>query len=267
MKEEEYRVPKEQASSNLELALLLPFAKSIVGEPGARGIRFVIAKYFAIESYTSFKEPILIPWCGIRVIFWKTKKQDSLPAGWKKWRGMNMGSTIARAYVHPDFLQDWTANARRLVVSQRKKNISCSRVSVKEFAKEYHASKYLDPFLRHGFIRCIQDHVRVHEQDVSTLIFSSQDNEVLGGVVFVDYPDIKQSQYLISFLTPEGRNQSAGYAFIYWWYHEMLKKGLTGADFGIVWAPGDPISWKGYSQFKERFRPELETKSTYWKWA
>ena len=163
--------------------------------------------------------------------------------------------------MNPNFLKQWSGNARRLVGKQR---YEWRTVSLEEFSKAYHASGYLDLFLRYGFIKVIKDHLRVHPEDVSILFFWHQ-GTLLGGTVFVDYPDVQQSHYLISFLTEEGKTAKAGYAYIYWWYQDMLKKGLQWADFGIVWAPGDPISWKGYSQFKKRFNPFRLTRITYWR--
>lgn len=260
----EYTVPKEQASALLGLALLLPFAKTLVGAPGRQGIRFVFFGIFTLESYNCYAEPILDAWKGLRIILWKTKKNTKATSEWRRFPGVPIGNTHAIAYVHEDFLHDWSANARRLVPKQ-KDALFCKAVSLEEFGKAYQASGYLDPFLRHGFLRVIKDHLRVHPQDVSILFFYTHDQQLAGGTVFVDYPDIQQSHYLISFLTEEGRKEKAGYAFIYWWYQDMVKKGIRWADFGIIWAPGDPISWKGYSQFKKRFNPMIHRKVSYWK--
>lgn len=259
-----YTRPKEQASAFLSLALLLPFAKAITGTPDGKGIRFVFFKKLAIESYTCFREPVLEPWRGWRFVFWKTLKENKVSKNWKKWPGLPIGNTYAVGKVHQDFLQDWAGNARRFV-SNKEAATFCKSVSLEEFAKVYHNSGYLDPFLRHGFIKVIKDHLRVHPEDVSILFFFNKKNELAGGAVFVDYPDIQQSHYLISFLNKEGRKIKAGYDFIYWWYQDMLKKDLDWADFGIVWAPRDPASWKGYSQFKKRFNPSIYTRTTYWK--
>ena len=261
--EELYRVPKEQASALLRLAFLIPFAQAIVGDEGRRGIRFVFFRFLAIESYTCYQEPILGPWRGIRFVLWKTKKGVVVSPGWRRFRGVPIGNTFAVAPVHQDFLKTWSGNARRLVSKQQ---YDWRRVSLEEFSAAYHASGYLDLFLRHAFIKVIKDHLRVHPEDVSLLFFFHQ-GVLLGGTVFVDHPDIQQSHYLISFLTESGKTAKAGYAFIHWWYQDMLKKGLQWADFGIVWAPGDPASWKGYSQFKKRFNPLLITRVAYWKFG
>lgn len=267
VKGEEYTIPKEQASPSLRLALLLPFAKNIVGESGRQGIRIIFLGFFAIESYTCFQEPKLAPWKGKRLVFWKTRDSQKIPDGWKKWRGIRMGRTHGVGFVHAGFLQDWRANARRLVLRQKKQGVFSREVSLKEFSRAYHASGYLDLFLRHGFIRVVRDHLRVHPEDVSIRFFYNKEEIFLGGVVFVDYPDIQQSHYLISFLAPEGKKEGAGYAFIYWWYEDLLVKGFRWADFGILWQPGDPLSWQGYSRFKEKFAPERITKETFWKTA
>jgi hypothetical protein len=259
----EYQSPKEQASALLRLALLLPFAEALVGGEQRKGIRFVIGP-IAIESYTCFEEPALAPWKGIRFIFWKMLKKEKVPQGWRRWRGIKMGNTNAVARVHADFLKDWTANARRIITG-RKSRLPHKRISVEAFGSAYHASGYLDPFLRHGFIRVVKDHLKVHSEDVHVLLFYTDNMQVAGGTVFVDYPDINQSHYLISFLTAEGRREHAGYEFIYWWYQHMLERGIPWADFGIVWAPGDPQSWIGYSNFKKRFHPNFYTRATYWK--
>lgn len=264
-------IPKEQSRAMLLLVNHLPFAKDIIGRNGCLGIRFVLFRIFAIESYTSFIEPELETWKGIRLIFWKKMEASEAPqappsSAWKKWYGIPIGRTSAIGQVHPHFLMDWAANARRLTEQRLKDPFEILRVSIDEFASSYHQSGYLDPLLRHGFIRVIRDHLKVHPENVAILFFK-KNGSLLGGTVFVDYPDIQSSHYLISFLTSEGRAQSAGYGFIYWWYKHMLEKKLTWADFGIVWQKGDPVSWQGYSEFKRRFNPRVYTKSTYWKLA
>ncbi len=259
----EYRAPKEQGSALLRLALSLPFAKTLVGTENSKGVRFTFGP-IAIESYTSFQEPVVEPWKGIRWIFWKTLREIKVSVDWRRAPSIPIGNTYAVARVHEHFLNDWAANARRLVIG-RGQRLSWKEVSVAEFGKAYHASGYLDPFLRHGFVRVIKDHWKVHPQDVFILHFFTEEGELAGGTVFVDYPDIQQSHYLISFLTEKGRSVHAGYEFIYWWYQHMLAKGILWADFGIVWAPGDPGSWKGYSQFKKRFHPNYYSRTTYWK--
>lgn len=259
----EYTAPKEQASALLRLALLLPFAKVLVGTETHKGIRFQIGP-LVIESYTCFEEPVLEKWKGPRIIFWKTLKKENVPKGWRRWRGIAMGNTTAVARVRPEFLKDWTANARRIITG-RTTRLTYKKISVEEFGTAYHASGYLDPFLRHGFIRVIKDHLKVHPENVHILLFYTDGQQLAGGTVFVDYPDIHQSHYLISFLTDKGRTEHAGYEFIYWWYQHMLEKNILWADFGIVWAPGDPKSWIGYSNFKKRFHPQYVTKSTFFR--
>lgn len=258
------KVAKEQASALLRLASLLPFAKQVVGVPGAQGIRFVFFGLVTLESYSCHAEPVLEPYRGLRYVLWKTITTTQVSKGWRRFRGVPIGNSYAVAEVHQEFLKDWAGNARRFV-SGHQEVITVRTVSVEEFAKAYHASGYLDPFLRYGFVRVIKDHLKTHPEDVSILCFFTKDNQLAGGTVFVDYPDIRQSHYLISFLTEEGRRVKAGYAFIHWWYQDMLKKNLRWADFGIVWAPGDPLSWKGYSEFKKRFHPQVYTRITYWK--
>jgi hypothetical protein len=34
-----------------------------------------------------------------------------------------------------------------------------------------------------------------------------------------------------------------------------------------MWAKGDPKSWQGYSQFKERFSPMVLTKVKFWRFG
>jgi hypothetical protein len=256
--------PKEQASASLALALSLPFARKRVGQSSAYGIQSVFFGFLALETYTADSEPLLDSWPGLRLVLWKTSCSKKSP-GWRRWLGIPIGNTRAVALVEEDYQKKWSSLAKRNIRHHRKQGFCYREISLETFARLYHKYCHLDPLLRHGFIRITKDHIRVHSENVKILFVTSKKKVLLGGAVFVHFPDIKVSHYLLSFLTPEGKKSSTGYAFIDWWYQDMLAQGIVWADLGIIWQPGDPVSWKGYSTFKERFRPEKKIYKTYWR--
>jgi SAM-dependent methyltransferase len=81
--------------------------------------------------------------------------------------------------------------------------------------------------------------------------------ELYGVLTVVDVPEISVSVHYASFLTPAGKRASAGTALIMKWYESCAELGFAFADFDLVWSKGDPSAWKGYSEFKLHFRPQL----------
>jgi hypothetical protein len=258
--------PKEQSNALLGLSVTMPFARSIVGQPGSRAVRFVFLRFLAIETYFCFDEPVLEPWRGLRLVFWRTPKRNEHPKGWYRWKGLvKIGNTYAVGRVHAEYRKDWKGNSRRAAEKHTKEETVFRRVPLSEFALVYHRSKHMDPLLRYGMLRVTEDHLKTHPEDVSVLLAYTATGELGGGAVFTDYPDIKSSHYGTSFLTPVGRAHSFGFAYIDWWYKHMLQKGLVWAEFGFMWQPGDPAGWKGSSVFKGRFNPTLYTYEKYLK--
>jgi hypothetical protein len=75
--------------------------------------------------------------------------------------------------------------------------------------------------------------------------------------VTVNYPDVGHSRHTLSFISSEARHTSLGYGLIDTWYQRALSQGIAWLDFGLVWKPGDPSEWRGYSRFKRQFHLHL----------
>lgn len=251
----------------LSFRLSLPGKPRLVGEFPQRGVAYQLGP-LRIESYATADEPQVTKKTSHwpRLLLWETHAHKAVP-GWHPTPSFLGGQSIAVAPVYTDYMRDWKGNAQRHANKHRRSGTKLKRVTLTEFTKEYHASGMVDPITRRGFLRVVDQHQRMHGKDVAILFAHSKEGTLLGGVVFVDFPDISQSVYLISFLTEVGRKSAAGYAYIDWWYQDMLKKGLHWANFGVMWSKGDPKSWQGYSRFKERFSPIVLTKVKFWRFG
>lgn len=263
--EPEAFVPKEQASALLRLALTLPFAKSTVGALHRRGTRFIFGGILTLETYVCAEEPLLEPWRGWRFVIWRTPSKN-VPQSWRKVPRLLTfpGKTRGVGFVHEGYRKNWKGNSRRTAELHERREIGITPATLSEFGQAYHASGHLDPFLRYGMLKVTKDHLRVHPENVHIILTYSK-NRIAGGAIFVDFPDIKSSSYIASFLNTEGRREAHGYAFIDWWYKHMLAKGIIWADFGIMWQHGDPLEWRGSSSFKKHFSPASHTFTSYWK--
>lgn len=257
--------PREQSEHMLGFSRRLWGFEALVGERGIRGARYRFGP-LVLETYFCDQEPVLEPVRGLRFVLWHTFLEEKQGHGWRRMHLPSIGETSAFVFVDEQYLTRFSSSARRWVRFHGKHHTLLQQVSFEEFARAYHEYSHLDALLRSGFLRVIKNHQLTHGEDVSLILARHPDTGALyGGAAFVDLPDISQSLYVVSFLTPEGRKPGAAYAYIDWWLKDLSQKGIAYADLGIVWSPGDPRSWKGYSEFKHRFYPEYKTRRSFFR--
>jgi hypothetical protein len=263
-------VPREQSLCMLHFSERHPFYHSIIGREGFLGVRYKIGRIL-IESYNCQKEPLLEEFTGLRIVLWsnfqETEASNKKHLGWRSLWSMPLfdcGRQYGIGKIHPGYLQDWKGNTRRGAVKAFQGGVTIQRVSIEDLAKEYHASGHLDFLTRVAMLSVVKAHIKTHSKDVH-LLLAYHNEVILGGAVFIDLPDIKQSIYTLSFMHSKGRQYDAGYAYIFWWYQYLIERGFLWADFGLMWQKGDPRGWQGSSAFKQRFGLHKIQKKTHWK--
>ena len=76
---------------------------------------------------------------------------------------------------------------------------------------------------------------------------------LLAGLAVLDLPNSKQSVHVAAFFHRDASRTGASYGLIDEWFRRSIAQNLHALHFGLVWYPGDPGSWKGYSAFKRQF--------------
>ncbi len=231
----------------------------LVGKTGCWGMRWHYGPLW-IEAYTTDTMPEIDETAPSRMIIWQPITKIGKPAAWhRSWIQMNpqlhgFGDIAGKA----DYWLNWTDRAQR----NRKKWLKDDRyesleVSVADFSAAYHKTGKL-PTMRRDFIKLLERRVDHHGQNVH--VFASRDKvtkEIISGLAVLDLPDVSQSMHLIAFILPKYEKTAVGTGLIDHWYAHCQATGIRFPHFGLVWAPGDPNSWKGYSKFKRQFNLHL----------
>lgn len=249
-------INKEQSKVHLLSVLKRPWQTALVGKEGCLGIRH-FWKFFAVEKYTSDQKPEIGSFRGLRLIVWNPLTKTKSEKGWVR-NFLTLSSwQLQKGFAENDeeYLLRWSQHARRHLRKWKKDEEHFLReVDFFEFEKAYLVSGKLDLFLRTGFMRAVRFHAERHPENLSLfLVRDKKTKKDIAGLATVDYPDISQSHHLASFLCQEAQKTSVGYGLIDNWFLETQKKGIAWLDFGVVWQKGNPVSWKGYSNFKRQF--------------
>ncbi len=232
---------------------------TMVGKPGCLGMRWHYGPIW-IEAYTTDVQPEIDRTARTRMVIWQPMSKLGKPAGWhRSWIQMNpQQHGFADLRGKTEYWKDWTGHAQR----HRKKWLADARYEIVEvpldaFAAAYHKTGKL-PTIRKDFIRMVDRRIRCHGENVH--LFAARDvatGEIISGLGVVDVPDASVSMHLVAFIHPKFEKTSVGTGLIDRWFAHCQETGIRFPHFGLVWAPGDPGSWKGYSKFKRQFNLHL----------
>jgi precorrin-6B methylase 2 len=230
-----------------------------VGQAGCLGMRWHYGPIW-IESYTSDLPPEIDPGAPSRMVIWQPLTKTGRPAHWhRSWIQMNPqqhGFADIRGKL--EYWRDWTDHAQR----HRKRWLKDDRfeiveVTLPEFAAAYHRSGKLRT-MRKDFIRLLER--RLHWHGTAVHMFAARNiltQEIIAGLGVVDLPDVSHSMHLVAFIHPKFEKTSVGTGLIDHWFQHCQAAGIRFPHFGLVWTPGDPRGWKGYSKFKRQFNLHL----------
>lgn len=227
----------------------------MVGKPGCLGMRWHYGPFW-IEAYTTDAQPEIDRTAHSRLVIWQPIAKLGKPAGWhRSWIQMNSQQhAFGDLRGKTEYWKEWTENAQR---NRRKwlKNgqYEIVEVSIAAFAEAYHKTGKL-PMIRKDFIRLLERRMVRHGDDVH--LFGARDKQtgqIISGLAVCDLPETSTSMHLIAFTHPKFEKTGVGTGVIDAWYEHCLATGIRFPHFGLVWAPGDPGGWKGYSKFKRQF--------------
>lgn len=231
----------------------------LVGKPGCYGMRWHYGPLW-IEAYTTDAQPEIDESAHSRMVIWQPLTKLGKPAGWhRSWIQMNpQMHGFGDVKDRPEYWKEWTDHAQR----NRKKWLKDDRyetveVSLADFIAAYHKTGKL-PTMRKDFIRLLERRLARHGTNVHLFGSRSKETgEIISGLAVCDLPDVSTSMHLIAFILPQYEKTAVGTGIIDHWYMHCQATGIRFPHFGLVWAPGDPAGWKGYSKFKRQFNPHL----------
>ena len=213
------------------------------------------------EYFTGQKEPTKSDVSGFGFQIWQQLEYSNQASGWIRLPQFFRRSTTAFIDMEEqgeEYWLHWSQHARRY----RKKWLSQKALVVEVVTKEEFEEAYekstLKLSLRELFRKSIHRHGDVYGSDVSFFVVKEKVNqEILAGLMAVDDFDANRTFHPVAFIVPAAKKTEASLGLMNYWIQETRKKGIRFLDLGIVWMPGDPPSWKGYSQFKMHFHPKL----------
>ncbi|OGL67005.1 hypothetical protein A2856_00765 [Candidatus Uhrbacteria bacterium RIFCSPHIGHO2_01_FULL_63_20] len=231
-------------------------------ENGLVGARWDLAP-FSVETYVGDGEPRIEPYHRRRFITWQPVCRTDVPRGW--WRfplplnARQHGVTIlpsssSSSPSSSEYWKRWSSHAQR---HRRRflKNETLEIVepTMEEYAAAYHATGKL-PFMRNDFVRILKRRRANHGERLRLIgAREKATGRLLAGLAVLDLPNSKQSVHVAAFFHRDASRTGASYGLIDEWFRRSIAQNLHALHFGLVWYPGDPGSWKGYSAFKRQF--------------
>ncbi len=217
--------------------------------------------WIKLEYFTTEDEPQKSQEKGLGIQIWHQVGIKKTPQNWYPLFSLLRRSSIAFLDLRVDSgqpWQGWSEHARR----QRKKWHAQGQCSIEEVSKEAFLEAYekstLSESLRELFKKSLERHCRAYKEDVHFLAVKEKESgRLYAGFMTVDDFSVNQSFYPVAFILPEAKKMAASVGLVDYWILRCQKKSIRYINLGIVWMPGDPPSWKGYSLFKALFHPKI----------
>lgn len=247
-------ISPRQSIEYLRIAHATQMQMEVVGKKGRYGTRWHFGPLVS-ELYETDQEPLVLQGPA-RVILWQPLSRTDKPKGWhRSWNRANSPRTGFAQITNPEYYwESWSAHAKR----HRKKWLSLRPYTIEEtqdvekFVASYRELPKLRK-LKNYFIGMARR--RKQAQPDLTHLFTATDKEgkIVAGLVVLDTPESNHSHHLLSFIYPSAESTSVGTGLIDYWFVHAIAHHIQFLNFGVFWTPGDPYSWKGFSEFKSQF--------------
>lgn len=233
---------------------------TIVGDDGAIGRAYTFGP-LQIEYYTTDREPNILPFRGMRIIFWNSITHTIPPYGWNVLPFKNILASYAYIDISDsNYWQRWSETfrrQRRLWDTQKEYEIHMlDEATYTSLYQQYGISSY-----------CIYMTTKVLRKalalDTSNVrmygLARKSDGVIVTGVATINSMTSEQSYYLSSFTRKDIAPSASGLWLLSSWMEEIRQCGLRYANLGVMWSEGMSTSWKGFSAFKAKFKPSILT--------
>lgn len=228
----------------------------VVRAKGILGIRQKIGPLCA-EYYTSDEEPTPEPYEGMRLVIWDRVTSDHKPTGWHAMLpGVTLSTVVISDLKDGEYWKSWSETARRYR-SQWSSQTSYEMVPIDlDTFKKHYMVHGRPKNTRATIIGALSYRLSVDQEHVRIFgVREKATGALWGGMAVVDAPSASHSYYLFAFLDKEHAPTQAGHWMIIEWLKTCREQGIRFANFGPVWTPGEQKSWKGFTEFKQHFRP------------
>jgi hypothetical protein len=236
--------------------------------------------FFKVQYFVSKIEPDYEKFSGLSIIFWDREFEENQTKKVFNWHRISFifdagRPAIARINLQEKTLENYfkswsetTKRYRNIFLAKLESEIFVpERTDFETFLEVYKKSS-VSFFLKPFFIKQLNSFYRVYKSDMSfSFIKDSCTKEIISGLATIYDSETDQSFYLVIFNNKtEKEYKTVGVGAVCLWIEDCIKAKIAFANFGVVWTSGFPKSWKGYSNFKRKFSPEIaEYRQTYFK--
>ncbi len=150
---------------------------------------------------------------------------------------------------HDKLWRELSTNVQRILTKQTV--VQIDQACPQEFLKSWQKEAKLWP-LSERSLHALQTSF----QDNCELLVSRFHQQIVSGLILLKTDD--RAFYYQTWTSPLGRSLNAHFYLVWEVIQRLKKEGLHYFDFDGVWDPRFPIkSWRGFSQFKQKFGGEL----------
>lgn len=212
---------------------------------------------FGLDIFRGDDEPRCVSRPKGHVDLWYPTVRMDVPAGWRRFPVPGDRRMTGFAPIGPlgdRYWERWSSQAQR----HRKQ---WERQAVLERftpAVEEYVAAYADCGMRKSLIDAFTEALVRKSKTHAGLVrlFGAREadsKKMVAGLATLDIPESHQAMHVTSFIHPSVRSSPVGVALVDAWFADAQARGLSFLDFDGFYAPGDPVSWKGYSKFKAQF--------------
>ena len=230
---------------------------TIVGEKGLLGIRYTVWR-FCIEYYTTEEEPALLPYQGIRLIFWHRMTKDTIPHRWYKLPFKNTKAHYVVVLISDKdtYMKQWSKTFRNYSsLFDRQHDYAIKEISCVDYAALYHVYTTDTKRATHSLSFTEKYYTYFPSSTYFYVLYHTVTGEVVGGIASLDCDRVSQSYYISAFTDKKRAPPACGLWLCDHQMKQSSKRGIRYANLGVIWSRGQPRSWKGFSNFKMKFNP------------
>lgn len=254
-------VPKEQWPEFKPAALPQAFCDPVQVGQKPKGVRWSLWP-LTFEEYVSDEEPDLSAsdphkQARHRLVMWRRiTRTTATPKWWTLWHTSSRLEGFAK--LRPgDYWAEWSENARR----QRKKWLTdfaektyhIRRATYAEYEQGYAKSLVAKKTMRESN-RIVQQMEKCAPEIMSYWVTQRIcDGAIKAGIACIHSDSTRNSYYAAGFYHTDTQDAPLMVGLMDTWYRDRQQHGYRFLHMGQFWFPGEPKTWKGFSNFKAKF--------------
>ncbi len=213
--------------------------------------------FFDLDIFRGDEEPERIVRRKRHVDLWYPTTRVDIPSGWRRFPVPGDRRMTGFAPIGPRgdrYWERWSSQAQR----HRKQWEKQEELELFAPTLEEYVAAYAQCGMRKGLVDAFTEAVVRKSRTHAGLVrlFGARDavsKRMVAGLATLDIPESRQAMHVTSFIHPSARSSPAGVALVDAWFVDAQTRSVSFLDFDGFYAPGDPVSWKGYSKFKSQF--------------